>query len=80
MPIGHCPLIFTLATCHGREDAYDVPVFDRLLLLPMDAVDQDDLRNLIGYFESFQNILDPGVAIHLHPAGKTTAPLGKIIS
>jgi hypothetical protein len=46
----------------------------------MNPIDQNDLWDLFGYFEPFQNILNPGVAIDLHLAGKTAASFGKIIS
>ena len=79
MPIDNCPLIFILATCHRRKDTHNIPVFKRLILLPVNPINQYDFRDLFWDLEPFQNILHPGVTIDLHLAGKTAAPSGKII-
>ncbi len=45
----------------------------------MDAIEQDDLRHILGYFQLRKNIPNPRRPIDLHFAGKTVAPLGEVI-
>ncbi len=41
-----------LASRNRREDAQDIPFFQYLFFFPVNPVDQNDLRDLFGYFES----------------------------
>jgi hypothetical protein len=79
----HCELIidrFSLASCDRREDAQDITLPQYLILLSMNAIDQNDLGYLFGYLEPGQNILNTGRIIDLHLTGKPAASLREIIS
>ena len=72
-------VLVSLSSCHRREDAYDISLFENLIGFPVDAIDQNNLRDLFGYPEPFQDILHPGLPLDLHIAREAAAPFGKII-
>ena len=68
-----------LATGHGRKNTDHVPFFQYLIILSMNAVHQNNLGDLIGYFEFEHNILHTATAFEHEFATETITSLRKVI-